>query len=615
MIVLDKVNLQYGQRALFDDITVSFSLDQRVGVIGRNGAGKSTFLKVVAGQQPVEGTLQIPKSYTIAYMPQEMVLESTRAVLDETMQVFAPFLTMQARIATLEQLLASQPDNADQLLEEYSWLQQKIAHFDHSASLARATYILKGLGFTPSLLQKSVDQLSVGWKMRVVLAQLLLQDADFYLFDEPTNHLDLVAKEWFFEFLRTARFGFLLVSHDRYFLDNSCSYTFELDRGNGILYHGGYSKYMHHKEQQNTILQASAQRQEREIVRKQETIDRFKAKASKAKMAKSMMKQLEKIERIEVEPPPPVMHLTFPPVPRSGSVVLTVEKLAHAFESQQLFGDVSFELQRGMRMAVVAPNGTGKTTLFNLLTQKYDLQTGKVTFGYNVKTAFFEQDQTRALNAHNDILTEVQEACPTISHVTIRSFLGSFLFSGQDVYKKISMLSGGEKNRVAMVKVLLQHANLLILDEPTNHLDIPSQEILLKALQQYEGTMLLVSHDFMFVQEIATHILELTADGTYIFPGTYQEYRAQKKENQVTVPVAVTGPVEKKKNKLIGEDKEKITLAEKKIAKLEKEKKQLDAVFLEYHYGSKEYDKASLRYRQVEQELAQLLAEWEQLNT
>lgn len=612
MIVLNKISLRYGQRTLFDEVTVSFSREQRVGVIGRNGAGKSTFLKVLAGQIPVDGSVQIPKTYKIAYMPQEMVLASTRSVLDEAMQVFACSLAMQKRLEELEQLLANQPANAVQLLEEYQALQAQVALFDAGGARMRAEYILKGLGFTSLLLQKTVDQLSVGWKMRLLLTQLLLQEADFYLFDEPTNHLDLVAKEWFFDFLSSARFGFLLVSHDRYFLDNCCSATFELERGKGTLFHGNYSNYMVQKEQQRTIVQASAARQEREIARKQETIERFRA-GTKAKMAQSMLKQLEKIERIEVEPPPATVQFSFPSVPRSGSVVVTVKDVGHAFEGVSLFANVSFELQRGMRMAVVAPNGTGKTTLFNLLMNKYQLQQGTVTLGHKVKVAFFEQDQTRALDANATILTQVQEACPALSETMIRTFLGSFLFTGQDVYKKIGVLSGGEKNRVAMVKTLLQHANLLILDEPTNHLDIPSQEILLTALQQYEGTMLLVSHDFIFVAQLATHILELGADGAFIFPGNYHDYRAYKKQQQPVMTYS-TQAVSKDAVKTKEQKKETTQLVrnlERKIAQMEKEKERLHTIFIKYQYGTSEYDVAAARYQQLEKELEQLIQEWE----
>ncbi len=427
--------------------------------------------------------------------------------------------------------------------------------------------------------------------MRLVLAKLLLQEADFYLFDEPTNHLDIVTKEWFFDFIKNGRFGFLLVSHDRYYLDKACDYIFELERGKGKWFVGNFSQYILQKEQQQAIIQASYERQQKDIAQKQKTIERFRASATKAKMAQSMIKQLDKVELIEVEPPLPTIKLQFPTIQRSGTTVLSFENLKQVFDNKVIFQNINGQIQRGEKIALVAPNGTGKTTLFNNLTGKYKLTEGLVKFGHNVNYAIFEQDQNRALDPNNTIYREVLNACPDISEAVIRGFLGSFLFSGESIHKKISVLSGGEKNRVAMVKVLLQKANFLLLDEPTNHLDLYAKDVLLQALKQYEGTLLIVSHDHSFLQGIATCIWELTPQGIHAYPGTYESYLYAKKAlEQGNEPKATSMPKPQAQAPKTSKDsynlRKEIASTESKISRLEGEILKLNNVFGQQKYGS-----------------------------
>lgn len=644
MIILRDILLQFGERTLFDHINAHITFDLKIGVVGRNGAGKSTLLEVITRNLPVdEGEIVTDKKQTIAYFPQHIVLNSTKSVFDEAYYVFHVFIEAKKRVAAIEKELETSPDNAEQLLEEYTDLLDKLKQFDEVRALARTHEVLNGLGFSEKQKGEPVSTLSVGWKMRIVLAKLLLSDADFYLFDEPTNHLDLSTKEWFCDYLTHAPFGFLLVTHDRYFLEKACSKMFELENGKGTMYDGNFSSYINQKERTREITKAAYEAQKKEIDRKQETINRFRATASKATMVKSMVKQLDKIERIEIEPPLPKIRITFPPVTQPGKTVLTLKDLSYSFpsstshsgasgqagrtENKKIFDHISATIMRGQKVALVAPNGMGKTTLFNVISGKYPLQTGSIELGYNVKSAFFEQEQGTVMTGTNTIYEEVSRACPDQREETIRMFLGSFLFSGSDIHKKISMLSGGEKNRVAMVKVLLQKANLLLLDEPTNHLDLITKEILLQALQQYQGTMLIVSHDHLFIEKLATDILELMPDGLHHFPGSYEAYLDYKKSysaeaskdraTPTTLPTASPQSTPLAPTKVESKDmqelRKRIAKIEKTIAKLEEDKKNLSDSFANLTYGTDGYNDAVRKLDMTQKELRQKTIDWENL--
>lgn len=616
MIQLHNISLNFQDRVLFDNFTYNFG-KQHIGLVGRNGAGKSTLLKIIAGLQRADsGRVVIEKNVKVAYMPQEMVLESNKTVFEETFTIFSKFLDLEAEKNIIEEKLTH--DATQELLERYSIVQEELENFDKSAKIAKTEKILVGLGFSSNAQQQSVSKLSVGWKMRVVLAKLLLQEADFYLFDEPTNHLDIITKQWFFNFLRIANFGFLLVTHDRYFLDNSCDYIFEIENGKSHFFKGNFSDYIEIKDQQREITLQAYERQQKEITRKKETINRFRASASKGKMAQSMIKQLDKIELIEVEPVMPTIKINFPTIVRSGNIVLSANDLSFGFEGTNLFNNVSFEIKRGEKVAIVAPNGAGKTTLFNIITKKYKSE-GSFNFGHNVTSAVFEQDQTRVLKADNTVLQEVLDYCPNVNESTIRSFLGSFLFQSDDIYKKIKVLSGGERNRVAMVKVLLQNGNFLVLDEPTNHLDLYAKDILLQALQKYEGTILIVSHDQTFLTNLATRILELNSNGIYDFPGNFQEYLEFKKENHNVKSFNETSKniIETKENshKDSFEIKKEIKSIENKISRIEKEIVEINKLFLNCPYGSRQFNDATQKLKLAQDNINNLMSSWENLQT
>ena len=623
MIILRSLSLSFGEQDVFKEISATFADDQKIGIVGRNGAGKSTLLKAIAGLQKLDdGSISCERGKTIAYLPQEITFTSTKSVYDEAFMQFSEFTELEAESHDIMHQLEQGASNATQLIDRYNTIQQKLAFFDRPSAEQRTREILTGLGFSAERQAQTVDTLSVGWKMRIILAKLLLQNADFYLFDEPTNHLDLPTKEWFMEFLQHASFGFLLITHDRHFLESACQSIFELERGHGTMYYGNFSFYVAQKEQAREQQQTAYERQQKEIAHKTDIVNKFKA-GTRSMQARSISKQLERMELVEPpESPLPSIKITFPPVAQAGKVVLTIEDVSHSFGDTVLFSHATCDIPRGKKFALVAPNGTGKTTLFNLIVGKLPLQHGKITFGYNVQPAFFEQDQTQALNLKRTIIEEINEACPKVPESTTRRFLGTFLFSGDDIHKKIGVLSGGEKNRVAMVKVLLQNANFLLLDEPTNHLDLYAKEVLLQALQQFQGTILFVSHDHNFIQELATDILELTPKGLYHYPGKYEDFLADRAEEmahaemkaaQAELSSGAKHDDSEEDNKGNNAARKKIRSLESTIAKLEAEQEKLYVAFTTHTYGSPEYTKADNRLTEVQKQLGQATAEWEEL--
>jgi len=582
MIQIKDLHVSFGVQPLFDGFSCTISKSDRIGLVGRNGSGKSTLLKIIAQhQKPDDGLVQKNGTVRIGYVPQDLVLSSKRNVIDEAISC---------------------------------------CYFDvteEQALRAEAKKILAGLGFCEYRFEQSVSELSVGWKMRLVLAQSLLQKADFYLFDEPTNHLDIVAKEWFFDFIKDADFGFMLVCHDKYFLDRLCTKILEIDQQNCFAYNGGYSKYVEQKEHRLTTLKAAYENQKKDIARKKSTIDRFRAKASKAKMVKKMERELEKIDCIEIPQSQKDIHFTFADTQPSGKVVLDIKDLSYAYDLQPVFKNVSCTVTRNDRIAIIAPNGTGKTTLFNVISGKFPVQNGKLEFGYRVHPAYFEQDHVNSLDLEKSIFDTVSDRTEKIPTSTIQNMLGCFLFSGETIEKKIKVLSGGEKNRVSMVVTLLQHANFLMLDEPTNHLDIQSKEILLRALKAYKGTILFVSHDHDFVNELATKVLSLTPNGANCFCGNYEDYLYHQKMIKSDAQKPIVS--QKKDNKEACskqeyENRKIIGRLESKIHKLEKKIEELTCKLEQYSYGTNEFHDTYTRVKKHQDELEQVMKEWEQMH-
>ncbi len=619
MIQIKDICLDFGSQKVFDHLSMNVNQDQRIGLVGRNGMGKSTLLKAIDKIQILDkGTINITNKMNVAYMPQEMVLASTKTILEEALSSYKDVGVLRERSLVLEALITA---NDSSVLEEYSEVSGRLAELNVEYAIAETKKMLLGLGFKIAQLDDPVSTLSVGWQMRVVLAKLLLQKADFYLFDEPTNHLDLVAKDWFLGFLKETDFGFMLVCHDKYFLDEMCNVILELDRGNGTIYYGNYTDYEEEKESRLQVLTQQANLQQKDIDRKKKLIEQFKAKASKAKMAQSMQKMLDKEERIVLPPDARTVRFTFPPTVRPGRIVLEVQDIGFSFDNKQIFDHVSFQIERGDKIALVAPNGMGKTTLFNVLCGKYKPQHGKIEFGYNVKHTIFEQDQNRVLNPNKTVSEEVLDNCSK-SEQEVRSFLGAFLFGKDEIKKKTKVLSGGEKNRLSMVKVMLQDANFLLLDEPTNHLDISSKEILLKALQQFDGTILFVSHDHDFINKLSNRVIELTPTGVHSYHGNYDLFLQQKRDAERLLKKAGSpdGADSSDKSGSDKEDRKANNAAKKdqqrlegKIARLEAEIGRLQNSFADIDYGTPEFDETDKALDAAQAELAAVQKEWEKI--
>ncbi|MBM3886338.1 ABC-F family ATP-binding cassette domain-containing protein [Candidatus Dependentiae bacterium] len=626
MLLVNDLLLEFGQRVLFDKLSFSMQSNQKIGLVGANGAGKSTLLKVLSGElKPDAGTISCESGKKLGYLPQEVTLTSQLVVIDEVMTVWAGEVSLLKEQAALEAKFADGSAEDDDF-ERYVEVCEAVLGASVDEKRIEGLAILKGLGFSDERIQTRVDELSLGWRMRVVLAKLLLQKADFYLLDEPTNHLDIVAKDWFIQFLARSSFGFLLVSHDRFFLDNVCKTIYALERGKGTFYAGNYSFYLEESAAAKERLESQYAEQQREIKHKMELVYKFRAKASKASFAQSLLKGIERMEKIELPPDQSNINIKLGKVMRSGRVVLTIEGVKKSFGDKHIFENASFEVIRDDKLALVAANGVGKSTLLHTIVDRLNRDAGSIEFGHQVTWAFFEQDQGLVLDPRKTILETVEEACVTSeARGRCRALLGSFLFSGDSVNKKVGVLSGGEKNRVAMVKVLLQGANFLVLDEPTNHLDIISKEILLEALKAYEGTVLFVSHDRDFLDRLANKIIELEPLGTTSYEGNYEAFlyaKEQKMQKAASVKPAdkqaavkeVSNDAEKPgDSKQSYEISKQLQRLERSIAKHEEELAQCHKEYAEHTYGTCAYNEVAKRAKEAQQQLDEAWLAWETL--
>ncbi len=625
MILINGLSLRYGSQDIFDNVSFTLRSGMSLGLVGRNGAGKSTLLRILAGyEQPDSGSVSIEKGARLAYLPQEVTLMSEKTVFEEAFSVFNELEKDLNELARLEALIERGELYEMEDIEHYSALHDRLRNSNQHTAIQQTSVVLGGLGFDDAKRQQKVCELSTGWKMRLVLAKLLLQQADFYCFDEPTNHLDIVAKEWFLKFLKTEVKSYLLVTHDRYFLDNACNEILEIENGNATWFKGNYSKYVEQKDADRERLIAASKLQQRDIERKEELIAKFKAKASKAAFARSLQRKIDDMDVIEIPPVLPTVKFSFADITPSGAHPLRIKDVAMQFGEKKLFEGVTCEIQRGEKVALVASNGVGKTTLMNTLMGKLKPTAGDITWGYNAFTAYFEQDQLLALNQNKTILEEITSSCAKVSESEMRRMLGSFLFSGEDVHKKIRVLSGGEQNRVAMVKVLLQKANVLLLDEPTNHLDLFVKHVLLQALTQYTGTIIFVSHDQDFLTKLPTRILELTPQGLKDYQGNYDSYLWSKQkeaeaaalaeEKHVAARAAAKTTAPLKDEDITGRELDKeISALERRIKTLELELADQAKVLEGTTYGTPAFAAATDKLTQAQHDLTATNLRWEKL--
>ena len=514
MISVDGLTVEFGDRALFKDISFQINEKDRIALMGKNGAGKSTLLKILAGQRkPSRGSVSAPKDTVIAYLPQHLMTEDGRTVYEEASQAFAPLFAMEKRIDDLNRQLTERTDYDSpeyyKLIEEVSALSEKYYSIDLTHFEADVEKTLLGLGFKREDLQRQTSDFSGGWRMRIELAKMLLKNPDVLLLDEPTNHLDIDSIQWLEEFLISNGKAVVVISHDRTFVDNITTRTIEVTMGRIYDYKVNYSKYLELRKDRRAQQQKAYDEQQKMIAETKDFIERFKGTYSKTLQVQSRVKMLEKLELIEVdEEDTSALRLKFPPSPRSGSYPVIAQELSKYYGDHLVFKEAGFTTQRGEKVAFVGRNGEGKSTLVKCIMGEITDYTGKLTLGHNVQIGYFAQNQASLLDEELTVFQTVDDVTPSELKSNTKNLLGAFMFSGDDIDKKVKVLSGGERTRLAMIKLLLQPVNLLILDEPTNHLDLKTKDILKNALIDFDGTLIVVSHDRDFLNGLAQKVYE-----------------------------------------------------------------------------------------------------------
>jgi ATP-binding cassette, subfamily F, member 3 len=545
MLRLEHISKIYPTGEVLKDINWEVKPGDRIGLVGVNGAGKSTQLKIISGEiEPTAGEIIRPASLHIAYLNQEFEVDPTRTVKEEFWTVFKEANAVQLALTQVQHdMQTATPEELDRLINKLDRLQRQFEALDGYGLEARIGKILPEMGFDQEDGDRLVSAFSGGWQMRMSLGKILLQAPDLLLLDEPTNHLDLETIEWLETYLKGLTTPMVIVSHDREFLDRLCTQIVETERGVSTTYLGNYSAYLQQKAE-NQLAQLSAyERQQKELEKQQAFVDRFRASATRSTQAKSREKQLDKIERIEA-PTSGVrtLHFRFPPAPRSGREVVKIKDLTHIYDDKILFLGANLLIERGDRIAFLGPNGAGKSTLLRIIMGTEPPTEGSVDLGdHNVLPGYFEQNQAEALDLKKTVMETIHDEVPDWKNEEVRTLLGKFLFSGDTVFKCVEALSGGEKARLALAKMLLRPANLLILDEPTNHLDIPAKEMLEEALQNYDGTGIVVSHDRYFISQVANKIVEIRDGEFRVYLGDYHYYLdkiAEEKEQAKFAAIA-----------------------------------------------------------------------------
>jgi ATP-binding cassette subfamily F protein 3 len=544
MIQLSSAGKRFGPKLLFEDLDWLITPRDRVGLVGANGTGKTTLLKVLARLEPLDyGEITFAKGITSSYLPQDGLTLSGRTVLAECMSVFGDLLAMEQEMERLMGKIAEldpEGDEYQRVSERFHALDTEFRHRDGYSLEAQAGMVLAGLGFPQSDWRRRTEEFSGGWQMRIALAKLLLEKPNLLLLDEPTNHLDLEARNWLEEYLNDYPHAYLLISHDRFFLDVTVDKMVEIWNQRVHFYSGNYEKYLAEKTARRTQIEAAYKNQQERIQQLEVFINRFRYTATKAKQVQSRIKELDRMQRIEIPLEEKAIHFSFPQPKPSGRTVAEFKQVAKSYGAKRVFREVSFTLQRGERVALVGVNGAGKSTLLKLLAGIEPLSGGEYRRGHQVEVDYFAQDQYKALDADARLLDDLTRAAPmSLSTQTeLRSLLGCFLFSADDVFKRIGVLSGGERNRYALARMLLRPSNFLLLDEPTNHLDLRAKDVLLEALAEYIGTVVFVSHDRYFIDKLATRVFEIGGGEVNAFPGNYEDYlwRKQGKEIDLTLP-------------------------------------------------------------------------------
>jgi len=637
MLGINNVFIKYGDRTVLDRISLSINEGDRVGLVGLNGAGKSTLLKIMAGDvSPHDGNVVRPNGTSIGFLHQDMSLPKGKTVLEETLSILAEVQQLEADIDKVNHQIETRTDYESEsylnLFNELDELNERFRVMGGNTIQVDAEKILMGLGFMPADFDRLTDEFSGGWQMRIELTKMLLQRPDYLLLDEPTNHLDIESIIWLEQFLETYEGAVIVISHDKTFLDNVTKRTIEIDLGKTYDYKANYSKYLILQEERREMQKNAFENQQKEIARKEQLIDRFRAKANKAKMAQSLMKELNRMDKIELDSVNSgKMKLNFPPSPRAGEVVVKVKNLTKTYGERNILNDVNLEIIRGERVAFVGKNGEGKSTLSKIILGQVQAE-GTAELGYNVAVGYYAQNQAETLNPKLTVLETIDQVAPFEMRTKLRGILGSFLFSGEDVDKKVSVLSGGERARLALACMMLRPINLLVLDEPTNHLDIRSKDVLKDAILRYDGTLIIVSHDRDCLEGLTDKVIEFNnkklkpylGDVKYFLDkralDTFREVSLGKAgKNDVPQETTKTNTAPKKP-KLEGKDyhqrlkqlKKDVQNAERKINRLEEDQKKFEATMADMSiFGSVEYDTAVAKYEANKVKLAETMEKWE----
>jgi len=631
MIQLQGAGKRFGQKLLFEDCDWLVTPRERTGLVGGNGTGKSTLLKILNGMETLDyGSISFTRGMTLGYLPQDGLSLSGRTVFQEAMTVFDSLRAMEKELEDLHHKLGE----LDPASVEYAAAAERAHNIDTEfrnrdgyAIEAAVGTVLNGLGFRKDDWARRTEEFSGGWQMRLALAKLLLEKPSLLLLDEPTNHLDLEARNWLEDYLTNYPGAYVLISHDRYFLDVTVNKTVEIWNKHVHFYSGNYDKYLAQKTERRDQLMAAYRNQRERVEQLEAFINRFRYQATKAKQVQSRIKELEKIERIEVPPDEQTIHFKFPQPKPSGRIVAEFKDVSKSYGSKFVFGGANCIIERGDRIALVGVNGAGKSTMIKLLSGAEPLSSGTYTLGHNVTPDYFAQDQYKELNPEARMVDDLGDAAPRSTNTELRSLLGSFLFSADDVFKRIGVLSGGERNRYALAKMLLAPSNFLLLDEPTNHLDMRAKDVLLEALKDYTGTVVFVSHDRYFIDNLATRIFEIEDGHVHVYPGNYEDYRWRKAGGpesmtaQQAAPVAFAPEPEpaaaKAKTRVnpmkLQKMRDQLMQAEERIATLESEIAQHEIALADFRSVEESVRLNDLAAKR-RAELETRVAEWEQLS-
>ncbi|MEM6915264.1 MAG: ABC-F family ATP-binding cassette domain-containing protein [Verrucomicrobiota bacterium] len=649
MLAVDKVSIEYGARSLFKDLSFTVRAKERWSLAGPNGAGKSTLMKIIAGIEEADtGRIIKAKQTTVGYLPQEGVKHKDSSVFSEAETAFDDVKQLQEQLAEVETQLENVDPESDaygDLLEVFGDLQLRLDHHDVSKMKPRIATVLGGLGFKESDFERETSEFSGGWQMRIAMAKLLLREPSVLLLDEPTNHLDIETVQWLEQWLRGYGGAMILISHDRSMLDNLTNRTLAFENGGVEQYSGNYSFYLREREARKEQAERAYRNQQKEIEKTEKLINRFRAKATKAKMVQSRIKQLDKMERIELEDEVATVDFRFPQPERSGQTVVKFENLKKHYGNNKVIDGFDFAVERGDKIAIVGVNGAGKSTFSRLAANTEEPTAGSREEGHNVSIAYFSQTHADELDPSKTVLETMEGSITREAAGNLRTLLGAFLFRGDDVFKRVSVLSGGERGRLALARMLLQPANFLILDEPTNHLDLQSQEVLQRALQDYTGAYAIVSHNRSFLDPVVTKVLEFIPNETpKVYYGNVSDYIEKKQADleaaKGIAPAASGSPTKsapnstasginrkeqrrleakarEERNSKLKPLKKDFELIEATIAQLEEEKEGLTAKLADPEFFKKEGAEASdamKRFSEVEAALESSYSGWEKLS-